>query len=273
MRMHCHHLSRIGSAILLYASCTLIAFAQPHHYKGELSSKKNAWFVGAGGGIYWAKLQDSSTNVSNGAPQPPPFNQDLYTINNPSANGVLQVSAGYRWKHNQLFIPYSSIYLQYRHYMSTNVTGNIYQYSLPEFLNYKYSFSYNADLFTLNGKLDLANFKKIMPYVSGGVGVIMNRLENYTENQTANVTPRISPAFNANTSSQFAATLGAGIDYTLTKNVWLTLGYEHVFQTNLPKASGSNTWAGSSLNLGSTRLDTVFLNISAKLPDTFRSNA
>src|SRR5438445_11455181 len=277
MYRHRHCFFRI-IFVLLCLILNSIAFAQPNYkgykgYKGDLPfATGNMWFVGAGGGVYWAKLPSSSTNVANGTPIEPPFNQDLYTINNPSANGVLQVSAGYRWKYDQLFLPYSSVYFQYRHYNDSTVNGSIYQYSLPDFLNYNYKFSYSADLFTVNGKLDLANIKNVMPYVSGGIGVIMNRLDNYIENPTANVTPRISPAFNSNTSSHFAATLGAGIDYALTRNVWLTLGYEHVFQTSLPNTQGSNTWTGTNLNLGKIRLDTVFLNISAKFPDTFMTN-
>lgn len=259
--------------ILLCVGFNSFAFAETY-YKGEPPiDSGNMWFVGAGGGVYWAKLPENSTNVSNGAPEPAPFNQDLYTINNPSANGILQVNAGYRWKYASLFIPYSSVYFQYRHSINTKIRGSIYQYSLPDFLNYNYNFSYNADLFTVNGKLNLFKMDNVLPYVAGGIGVIMNRLEDYTEIQTANVTPRISPAFSATTRTQFAATLGAGVDVILTQNVWLTLGYEHVFQTNLPSASGNNTWTGTALNLGNTRLDTVFLNISAKFPDSFRLNS
>ncbi len=269
--MHKHRLCflRIIFLSLLLNSPT---FAKPT-YKGDQSfDSGNMWFVGAGGGVYWAKMQNSSTTVQNGTPIEPPYNQDLYTINNPSANTVLQVNAGYRWKRDQLFIPYSSLYFQYRYYHDSSVNGSLYQYSLPDFLNYNYKMSYSADLFTVNGKLDLVNVKNVMPYVSGGIGLIMNRMDNYIENPTANVTPRISPGFNSNTSSRFAGTLGAGIDYALTRNVWLTLGYEHVFQTSLPGTQGSNTWTGTTLNLGSLRLDTVFLNISAKFPDTFMTN-
>jgi len=272
MRIYRNSFFRIGCTVLLFAN-SLVSYATPY-YKGEqLFDTGNIWFVGAGAGAGWAKLPDSSTTVSNGAPESAPFNQDLYTIKNPSANPMWQVSAGYRWQHDQLFIPYSSIYLQYRHYNDADVTGQIYQYSLPEFLNYNYNFSYTADLITVNGKLDLGKNDKVMPYVAGGVGVMMNRLEDYRENQTANVTARISPNFNANTATHFAATLGVGVDVTLSRNVWLTLGYDHVFQTGLPGASGNNTWTGTSLNLGNVRLDTVFLNISARFPDTFRINS
>lgn len=268
MRMFPQYFFRICGIIFLCSSSNAFAI-----YKGESLVSGNAWFIGAGGGVYWAKLQDSSTSVSNGSLVPAPFDQDLYTIDNPSANAIFQVNAGYRWQLNQLFIPYTSIYFQYRHYNNSQVTGDIYQYSLPDFLNYDYNFSYSADLFTLNGKIDLFNINHVMPYLSGGIGTIVNRLEDYRENPTINVTPRVSPAFATSSTSRFAATLGAGIDYTLTQNVWLTLGYDHVFQTNLPGAAGTNTWAGTSLNLGSTKLDTVFLNISAKFPDTFRSNS
>ena len=257
----------------LFVGSAMPADAQIDYKDDSSLITNNIWFVGAGAGAGWGKLPDSYTTVSNGAPDSPPYNQDLYTINNPSFSLMLQFNAGYRWQHDNAYVPFSSLYVQYRHYNDGNVTGRIYQYSLPDFLNYNYQMSYMADLVTVNGKLDLGQNKRVMPYIAGGVGAIINRVEDYKENQTANVTPRISPGFASTSSTHFAATLGVGVDIILTRNVWMTLGYDHVFQTSLPNASGVNAWTGTSLRLGDVRLDTVFLNISARFPDTFRLNS
>jgi len=118
----------------------------------------NAWFVGVGVGGAKMNVSKSSTNVSNGSLAAPPFNSDLYTIKDPSDKIVLQADVGYRWHRDQSFIPYTSLYFQYRHYNSSNITGSVYQYSLPEFLNYNYRLTYSADLLTINGKLNLCDF-------------------------------------------------------------------------------------------------------------------
>lgn len=226
----------------------------------------NAWFVGLGGGASWISLS-SSTSVNNGSVFPRPFNQDSFTINNPST-GIAQLNAGWVTHSTRTYFPSLSAYIQYRHYFATDVKGGIYQYSLPAFQNYNYKMSFEADLFTINGKVGLAQLNQLIPYLSGGVGFIINHLNDYTESPTPNVIPRISPAYQGNSNSKLALTLGAGLDFLINRCTTLTLGYDHVFQGSIKSGSGLATWSGTSLNFGNTKMDTVFINITANFPQT-----
>lgn len=209
------------------------------------------------------------TTVNNGSDFPPPSNVDYYSINNPRVVALAQAIVGYRWHTiGQEYFPYSSLYLQYRHNFNGSIQGYVQQYSLPEFQNYKYRMNYQSNLLTLNAKFDLIEWMHIMPYLAGGAGFIVNSTNNYNEAALANVTPRFSPHFNGKSNTNWALTLGAGFDFILTRCLWLTLGYEHVFQGGnyLSSGSGTDSWSGTHLNFGSPKMDTVFLNLTVNLP-------
>jgi opacity protein-like surface antigen len=236
----------------------------------------NSWFVGAGIGRSWLNLSNNSTSVANGSFAPAPYNVDYFTVKTPSPQSQAQVDIGYRWHKDRKYIPYYALLLQYRHYLSTYVKGNVYQYSQPEFENYNYQMQYFADLLTLNGKINLFEYKSIMPYLALGVGFVCNHLNNYAETPLANVTPRTNPGYSGNTNTNFAMTLGLGVDVKLTKNVWATLGYEYLAQqNNISTGNGSNTWSGTKLVFGKeAKMNTIFLNISANIPESIsRSDA
>jgi len=245
--------------ILSYASQSILAMTNLSAYPVG-----NTWYIGAGGGISWIHFPDNTT-VSNGLPVSAPFNQDLFSIQTIKDSNV-QMIAGYRWQNNTKFFPYSNVFFQYRSYINNDISGSVEQFSLPQFTNYDYQMKYSADLLTLNGKFDVLEYKKIMPYFSAGAGVIINSLYDYTEAPTANVTPRVSPGYTTNNSSHLALTLGAGLDYILTENNWITLGYEHVFQGSIKSGPGLSTWSATSLHFGNAKMDTVFVNFTMNLP-------
>lgn len=243
----------------------LESLSQPLFANSFLPSERgNTWYIGAGGGMSWIHLSDN-TSVPNGMPVSPPYNQDLFSIQTVKDANV-QIVAGYRWQNDTTYFPYTNVFFQYRSYINNDISGSIEQFSLPQFTNYDYQMTYSADLLTLNGKFDVLEYKKIMPYFSAGAGVIINSLYDYTESPTANVTPRISPGYTTNNFSHLALTIGAGIDYILTENYWLTLGYEHVFQGSIQSGSGVSTWSGTSLHFGNAKMDTVFVNFAMNLP-------
>lgn len=230
------------------------------------------WFLGVGGGLANSSLS-SHDSVFNGAIVPAPSNQDLYSIKNPHATPTLQLIAGYQWhQQHTAFIPYASLSLQYSHYFNNEIKGDVYQYSLPDFLNYNYDLSYEADNFLFVGKLDLYQFKCLLPYVSFGFGFILNHLNDYTENPTVSVTPRISPAYQGQTVANSAFNIGLGFDYIITDEIWVTVGYEHIIQQGgLKTKNGLSTWSDTQLNLGNIKSDHFFVNLIFGIrPDQLR---
>lgn len=253
----------------IFAACLFIfgACSSNHSYAAVDSSLKNAWIFGLGLGGSKINLSNStSVYADNGVPAS--NNMDTYTIKSPTSD-LFQVLFGYRWFKDQTYLPYRHLYFQYRHYISSNIRGTVDQFALPEFENYTYQMHYDADLYLLSGKLDLISFKDVMPYLSGGLGLIANHLSNYSEAPTPNVTPRTSPDFKSRTTTNFAATLGAGIDFAMTDTLWLTLGYDHVFQSEIKTKPGTSTWYNTNLDFGNAGIDTVFLNLTANLTQVF----
>ncbi len=254
----------LNTLILLPISFSLFPAASFAHTSGS-KTPPSAWFAGIGGGNSWIGLS-STTSIVNGEIVPPPFNQDAFSINNPSM-GIAQVEAGYVWNiKKRAYIPAASVFIRYRHYMQAHVAGNIDQYMIPEFENYSYKMNYEAELFSLNGKVGLFRVKRLIPYLSGGVGFIINHLSDYSESPKSDVTARLSPAYKGNTDTKLALTLGLGLDFLINDTTMATLGYDHVFQGNLKSGAGQGTWSNTVLNFGNVQMDTVFVNLTVSFP-------
>src|SRR3990167_423404 len=224
----------------------------------------NSWFIGLGGGVSGIYLP-RDTVINNGVNLPPPNHHDTATMNNPSASNV-QLEAGYRWHRAIPYFPYAQWALQYRHYANVKISGTLNKFSSPGFDNYHYQLKYEADLFTIAGKVDLFQCKRVLPYLSAGIGAVINHVNSYSETALLNVTPRTSPDFQGNVNTKLALTLGAGLDYLMTENTWLTLGYEHVFQGNTKSGPGVDSWSSTAFNIGNTKMDTLFISLSANIP-------
>ena len=235
------------------------------------TDSKNAWFVGVGGGKAFSHLSKSSVSIANGSGYDPPYDSDLYTINRNHSTGLLQFLMGYRFHREAVFLPYISTFFQYQYYFSSNIKGTVEQYSLPEFLNYNYVQSYDTNQYMLMGKFDLFQVWKVLPYISGGVGVVSSSLDTYNETALPGVTARTNPAYRANTISQAAYTLGVGLDFIVTDHIWMTLGYEHLFPhriasaDQITSADAMGSWSGTRLNYGNLSSNIVFLNITTKI--------
>lgn len=225
----------------------------------------NQWFLEAGAGAGRSYLPGSTT-VDNGAPYP--YNNDVYSIQNMSLN-LLQFGVGYRMGEEKPFLPFYSVEVNYQHYNNGRINGYVTQYGLSEFTNYRYSMQAASDVFMLAGKWDLAEWHRLLPYLSAGIGASLNHVSNYQETALDNVTPRISPNYAGNTEKNLAFSIGAGLDVILTENYWLTLGYQRLFQYDVKSGSGVDSWSGSKLDFGHAKTDMVFINLSANFPQAF----
>ncbi len=242
-----------------------------HSKKRATQKSENTWFFGLGGGLNWVALSRGYTTVYNGALVSPPSNLDYYTVKTPAAQSQLQSTVGYRWHRRAKYFPYLSGYFQYRHYFPTHIKGSIEQYSLSDFENYDYRMSLSADLLTLNAKVNLIESSHVLPYLALGLGGIFNYLQLYQEFPKSNVTARNSPSFGDHTDAGPVLTLGLGLDFKATKNWWVSLGYELLFQGSLSTQNGTVGWGDSHLVFSNdTKMNTIYIQITANIPEGFQ---
>lgn len=106
-----------------------------------------------------------------------------------------------------------------------NIRGEIWDEADPEFNNHVYSYTIQHTQVALKGKLLKDISHKLIPWVSGSLGVGINKANSF------NNTPLIcgaapNPNYTAQTKTSLTYTLGAGIQKALNQHVQVGLGYE-----------------------------------------------
>lgn len=250
---------------LLGVMLSITSVANAKKQVADNLTPNDSWFVAVGGGGTTLSMP-STVSVANGANVSSAYDYDVYSVQNPRTS-LFQFLVGYGWHVERSFMPFFSTYFQYRHYMHANINGTVDQYNIPEFLNYNYEINYSADLFMLGGKFNLFRVQRVLPYVSVGLGAMLSHLSGYDETALANVTPRTSPAYGGNVTRKAAIALGLGFDVILNQSTWLTFGYEWLTQGNMVTGSGTgDDWQNTVLNFHNVKMNTLFVNISANLP-------
>lgn len=221
---------------------------------------KNQWLVGIGGGGAFRKLA-ASTKISNGTPVPAPYNEDFFSIKTSEQREVISLYGGYQWNCLSFFIPYYNVTLHYEHQFNANITGQVEQYAQPEFTNYNYSVPLSSDILSIAGKVGLIKYKCLIPYVSAGIGAAFNHVSSYSETPIPQIDevdpPRISPHYGSHSHTNFAYTLGTGLDIICCKNAWLSLAYEYWNLSKVNSGPGADTWSNTHLNFGTLKSNTL----------------
>ena len=220
---------------------------------------RTAYIAAGAGGIY--PTVASQMKVNNGSDFPAPYNMDIYSTQT-SGNAVVDLQAGYRWQQDRLFIPAYSIGLMWQYAINNNVGSNITQYSDPTFLNYTYNWETSTNALLAVAKLNLIQYRALSPYLNGGIGAAFNQTSHYSEQALPDVTPRVSPGFKTNNSTGFSYIAGAGIDYALSSNLFVSAGYNYINFGSLSSGSGVGTWSGQKLNLGSVGANEFLVNVN-----------
>jgi len=223
--------------------------------------KKGSWFWGADAGITWPSI-NRSDSVANGSATPPPTSNDLYIINKPSTTSIFSIFGGYRHLTEHRFFPAYSLTMRYQHLNTFTVKGTIQQYSSPAFTNYNYHFDLSSNIYALQGKVNLVQFGRFAPYLSGGIGMSRNTLENYKESPTAGVTPRVSPSYDDNTTNTFMYDLGAGVDINLSSKCFAYIGYEYENLGKLRSGHGSADWSSQAISMGTLKTSNILFGFS-----------
>jgi len=158
------------------------------------------------------------------------------TFNNTSlsASGMFDVGIGYQF--NQWFRTDWTI--EYRggaHFQS------LYTLNDPTPPTTQYADFYRADLSSLvslvNAYVDLGKWYGMTPYVGGGIGIARNTLSGFTDQGFGYYTPvggsttslgSAGGYFSDGSKTNFAWALMAGIDFDVTQNLKLEIGYRYM---------------------------------------------
>ncbi len=221
-----------------------------------------AWFIsGQAGGQ--AMALPASTTVNNGEGFPRPFDNDIYTVKrHPDETTLLGVQIGRYMPLDSFGVSAFSLGVLYQYWFNTDVSGQVVQFSLPQFTNYNYSWRTSSSLLLANGKLNLAEYHLASAFLQGGIGASFHRGHGYTEAALSNVTPRISPQFQSGQTSGFAYILGAGLDFKIDKSIIASFSYQYSKLQALSAGMGIGTWASQTLQLGSAESNALLFSLT-----------
>jgi opacity protein-like surface antigen len=227
---------------------------------GSIEKPDSLGFVGIEGGWLQADV-DGDMQIRNGSQFRPPLNRDRYTLHK-ADTGLFGIQLGYRQEIPAQYIPAWSVALRYRQSFSSNWGGTVYQYSLPQFDNYRYSLAVESAAFLIQGKLALIDYNHWKPWISAGAGIAFNRASEFRETAYPGVIPRLSPAFTGHTSSQFSWNTGAGIDWHLSAPWLVSAWYEYQDNGKLATGKGTRLWSSQSLTVPSYRANAAIIGLS-----------
>ncbi|MEN9917186.1 MAG: hypothetical protein RLY40_1118 [Pseudomonadota bacterium] len=148
------------------------------------------------------------------------------------------VGIGYRWaQDNNPWFPSVNMGLQHRYTSPVNVFG-VSQTPSVDPVPTSYNYRLQQESWLLMTKADIYKWQRFMPYVALGLGTSFNRITQLFVNSAtfANQLRGVT-----NLTNDFSYNIGAGIDYQVKDDFWLTLGYFYD-------------------NFGKNKVDTVYTN-------------
>ncbi|MFC3909540.1 outer membrane protein [Legionella dresdenensis] len=110
---------------------------------------------------------------------------------------------------------------------NARLNGIIWDDTEPQFDNHSYQYSVNARRIAVKGKLLADRNYFLTPWISGSVGVGLNRSHGYT-NTPLIPEALVNPNFSNHTKSSFSYSLGIGLQKNLNEHWQVGAGYEFV---------------------------------------------
>jgi opacity protein-like surface antigen len=215
------------------------------------------WFVGAGLG-WIAPTGINSTNfASSGMPG---FPDDRYVANQGDDALSFSLLAGYQWQRPTLWFPAYNLSLGYTQ-NTPSVKGVIYQNSLADAMNFEYKYNVLQRLLMATLKLDLYQWNHFMPYASVGAGVAINKTQYYADWPIPGATVQQRRyGFTSSTTTEFAGSIGAGLDYWIRDYAQLSFGYQFTSSQNVKTGYGQGSLSANQLT---SKMGTNYLGIQA----------
>ncbi|CAM2737868.1 Sporulation related domain [Legionella steigerwaltii] len=205
----------------------------------------NHWFIGVGGGWMDPFGTDATNFASSGMPG---FPDDRYVTNSSDSTGQISGFVGYQWRRAALWFPATSLSFEYTYTFPIHINGVIFVNDLPDAKNFTYKYDITQQLPMAKLKLDLYQWKQFMPYISGGVGVALNRVSDYSDSPIPGATVMERRfGFSSTTTTQFAGSFGAGLDYWFNYNAQISVGYELAYYGKARTGDGQGTLSDNHL--------------------------
>lgn len=132
------------------------------------------------------------------------------------------VGIGYRWaQDNNLWFPSVNMGLQHRYTSPINVFG-VSQTPSVDPTPTSYNYRLQQESWLLMTKADIYKWQRFMPYVALGLGASFNRISQLFVNSSSFANQL---GGSTNLTGDFSYNVGAGLDYQVQDDFWLTLGY------------------------------------------------
>ncbi|MGB6976846.1 MAG: outer membrane beta-barrel protein [Gammaproteobacteria bacterium] len=252
-------------SLMLFLATTLIS---SHVFANAINGVQNflgsssgagpgGWFLSAGIGVDYPKIDDGWASEGNDSAP------DRYLANQVTDPVVGNFALGYLWSQPQAWFPYFGLGLDYTFAAQSKVSGQVQTFATPDQNFYNFSYKFSRQTAMLFGKIDLYNFYNFMPYIWAGIGPSFNQASDYQEEVNPNnpptlevenpdgteqtiLNPRVSPNFGKGTNTSLATAVGAGIDYVIYNNLWVSAGYRYGYYGHIQ--TGNGTEAGGFPN-------------------------
>jgi len=187
---------------------------------------------------------------------------------------------GYVPTSNQQVIGFGEVYLALQKSINTNLanqfgiafsgswmaknTGQVWQYNEPLFYNYDYTYNVRQLRLALRDKLifeqGLFN-QKVMPYVTGSVGIGFNRSYSYTETVLSSAVST-NPAFANNSLNAFTYSVGAGLQTCPWNHFIFGVGYEFMDWGRSALGSAPGQVLNTAPSMSHLYMNTLLFNIT-----------
>lgn len=209
----------------------------------------SGWFAGFG-------LATGQANITGNNPQYassgiPDFPDDMYVFTSSQHPTLTTFSllGGYQWQRNADWLPAYSLSLNHMNSLSNaKINGVIYQNSLPDAGNFSFNYKISTQLLMLKLKADIYRFHQFMPFVSVGGGMAFNKASDYSTSPIPGQTAMVQEdGFASRTTTQFAKSIGAGVDWAITNKLQATLGYEYTSYGDVETGTGTTALANNHL--------------------------
>lgn len=221
---------------------------------------EGSWYAGVDVGILKPNI-GSTMLVNNESLFDQPNWIDRYSTQS-STHPLIAVEGGKFWRRNDKRLPGYALGLRYQHLFTRAISGRVTQYSEPRFNNYDYSWDIQSNIVSAYTKLQLIQWGRVTPYVSGGIGAAFNQSGQYTETADPGIDGRDTPDFRSGTQTNFAYDLGAGLDFVVNPKLLLSLGYDFQSLGEVSSHRAITTWSSQKLRLGNFYANTALLSLT-----------